>query len=115
MSHHFLATIQDNPPLLYVSRAATYKVVKFERTAEGSTVKIVPWPEMKRPNGEPFDDRDPSPISVSLQDITLVEQNRGKAGALNVYKDFLRTKATQWIAEQGMAGPVQVSPPSPLF
>lgn len=63
---------------------------------------------MKRPNGEPYDDRDPTPITVPLQNVGLVEQNRGKAGALNIYKDFLRCKGTQWAAEQGISGPVQV-------
>ena len=90
-------------------RAAPYKVIKFERSIDGTAVKLIPWPEMKRPNGDPYDNRDPTkPVLVSLQDVSLIEQNRGKAGALNVYKDFLRCKATQWIAEQGIVGPVQI-------
>mmetsp|Transcript_3692 Transcript_3692/g.5713 ORF Transcript_3692/g.5713 Transcript_3692/m.5713 type:complete len:1372 (+) Transcript_3692:182-4297(+) len=98
----------DAPENWLAARAATYKVVRFERSVEGSVVRVVPWPEMDRPNGDPFDDRDPSPICLSLQEIALIEQNRGKAGALNVYKDFLRCKAAQWVAEQGIPGPVQV-------
>jgi hypothetical protein len=98
-----------SPLIILPHRAATYKVSQFERSIEGTAVRLVPWPEMKRPNGDPFDDRDPTPITVSLQDVSLIEQNRGKAGALNVFKDFLRCKGTQWMAEQGITGPVQVS------
>jgi hypothetical protein len=98
-----------SPLIILLHRAATYKVSQFERSIEGTAVRLVPWPEMKRPNGDPFDDRDPTPITVSLQDVSLIEQNRGKAGALNVFKDFLRCKGTQWMAEQGITGPVQVS------
>lgn len=100
--------MHEQPENWLAARAATYKVVKFTRTSDGSCVQIVPWPEMNRPNGEPYDDRDPAPITVPLQEVTLVEQNRGKAGALNVYKDFLRCKSNQWIAEQGIVAPVQV-------
>lgn len=98
----------EQPENWLAARAATYKVVKFERTSDGSSVCMVPWPQMNRPNGEPYDDRDQAPITVPLQQVELVEQNRGKAGALNIYKDFLRCKANQWIAEQGISGPVQV-------
>jgi hypothetical protein len=67
-------------------------VIRFENGPDGKAALIVPWPEMKRPNGDPYDDRDPSPILVSVEELSLVEQNRGKAGALNVYKDFLFVK-----------------------
>lgn len=63
---------------------------------------------MRRPNGDPFDDRDPSPILVPYDEITLVEQNRGKAGALNVYKDFLTVKAASWVAQNDIPGYIQI-------
>jgi hypothetical protein len=63
---------------------------------------------MMRPNGDPYDDRDPSSILVSFDDVILVEQNRGKAGALNVYKDFLTVKAAAWVAQNDIPGRVQV-------
>ena len=90
------------------ARMATYKVIRSERSPDGQSALIAPWPEMKRPNGEPYDDRDPSPILVSVEELALVEQNRGKAGALNVYKDFISVKAATWVAEQEIPGPVQV-------
>ena len=44
--------------------------------------------------------------TTSLQHLSLLEQNRGKAGALNVYATYLRTKALQWCADK---------PPAQIF
>lgn len=38
----------------------------------------------------------------------LLEQNRGKAGAMNAYADILRVKALQWIIENDLNRPPQI-------
>jgi hypothetical protein len=106
-----LPSLSPLPSCPSLCRAATYKVVQFERSIDGTAVRLIPWPspETKRSNGLPYDSRPSVPITVPLQEVSLIEQNRGKAGALNVYKDFLRTKGTQWAAEAGLNGaPIQI-------
>lgn len=95
----------DAPENFLAARAYTYIVKEFQRSAEGTDCVCLPWP----PNSEDdFITRDINAEIIPLAELGLVEQNRGKAGALNVYKDLLRTKASQFVAEQNIFVPVQV-------
>ena len=40
--------------------------------------------------------------TFSLSDVKLLEQNRGKAGAMNVYADYIRAVGTQWMAKNNI-------------
>lgn len=35
--------------------------------------------------------------TIRLDEVELLEKNRGKAGALNFYCQYLRTKAVEWV------------------
>lgn len=52
-------------------------------------------------------ERDFTPLAVPMDYVNLVEKNRGKAGALNVCLDYIRSKSKQYVAVEGFDGPVQ--------
>ena len=95
----------DAPENFLSARANSYIVKSFQRSAEGTDCVLAPWPPLPEDHE---DYRDDTPEIVPLAEVGLVEQNRGKAGALNVYKDLLQTKASQFVAEQNIYVPVQV-------
>lgn len=47
------------------------------------------------------------PMWISLDKLELIEANRGKAGALNVFLDYLRLRANKWASNQELALPIQ--------
>ena len=95
----------DAPENFLAARSYTYIVKEFQRSAEGTDCVCLPWPPLSE-DDEAF--RENIAEIIPLAELGLVEQNRGKAGALNVYKDLLRTKASQFVAEQNIYVPVQV-------
>jgi hypothetical protein len=80
---------------LYFLRNETYKVLNIRRDLHGKTLKLVPWPLAS-------DIEDQNDISVKgvinrpFESVSLIERNRGKAGALNVYAQYLRLRARKW-------------------
>ena len=81
------------------ARAAPMKVLRFEDTKDGRFVYVTKFV---------VDSIDTAvvPPCYRLDQIALLEQNRGKAGALNVYADYLRCKAIQWCSNK---------PPAQIF
>jgi len=76
--------------------------MNVERTLDGTFIHAVPFPKV---NDEHESD---NKIIVPLTDCRLIEKNRGKAGALNTFADYLRTKLKQWIAVNSISSPVQL-------
>ena len=72
----------------------------------GHLVEVSPFPH-------PFDNDD-KPVkrggnpTVPVKNFKLLEQNRGKAGAMNAFADLLRVKAMQWLIENDMNKPPQI-------
>jgi hypothetical protein len=95
----------DAPTNWLIARSNTYKVTKTSRSVDGTTIHLTAWPVVIKP-GETIK-RDVTPLSLPLDAINLVEKNRGKAGALNVCLDYLRAKSKQYVANEGLSGPVQ--------
>jgi hypothetical protein len=45
---------------------------------------------------------------IPLDELVLLEKNRGKTGALNFFNDYLRAKTYKWRRSLGMQHPIQV-------
>ena len=81
------------------NRQETYKVEYLSR----GDAELTKWP----PETIQETQEDPEPEKFPVNEISLIEKNRGKAGALNVYLDLLKLRATKWAAERGVQTPVQ--------
>lgn len=90
----------------FASRLETYKVLQVRNDMHGKTLKLVPWPLV----GDLEDQKDvlsKGIINRPMESVSLIEQNRGKAGALNVYADFLRLRAKKWTSANDIPYPIQ--------
>jgi hypothetical protein len=46
-------------------------------------------------------------LVISLDELVLLEKNRGKAGALNFFNEYMRTKEYRWRRTRGLRHPIQ--------
>lgn len=75
----------------------------------GDRVTVSPFPHIfEGEEDKPSRKGLPSTPPVSVNNFRLLEQNRGKAGAMNAYADILRAKAMQWIVENDLSRPPQI-------
>jgi hypothetical protein len=91
---------------MHSSRSHTYKVLEINDTSSGTFVKVVQYP--KRPldlyavsrieDGYDVMLRCGQAESLRLDEVEMLEENGGKAGALNVFANYLRAHATEWCA-----------------
>lgn len=100
------------PMLLFESRSNTLKVDKIVNTPDGKMVYAYPFPLRSTTDVEAAVDNDVKldesiPVALPLDQVSLLEKNRGKTGALNFFNDYLRARTVQWSAEIGMNHPVQ--------
>mmetsp|Transcript_9641 Transcript_9641/g.14517 ORF Transcript_9641/g.14517 Transcript_9641/m.14517 type:complete len:1159 (+) Transcript_9641:48-3524(+) len=88
---------------LLETRRNTYKVIKIENNLatvvpfhqKSASITIADQGILKNP-----------PLAVSK--LRLLEMNRGKAGAMNVFAEFLRAKAVQFVQDNEIANPPQI-------
>jgi len=106
-------------------RAQTYRIVDDQNiTPDGTLLKLEEWPILPRDDlameegdggvngegqgeGEGHPTYKPEVILRPREMVTLIERNKGKAGALNVYIEFLRLRANKWAAKNHISHPVQ--------
>ena len=87
-------------------RYATYKVLNVRRDLHGKTLKLVPWP-LANDIEDQNDVTNKGMINRPYESVSLIEKNRGKAGALNVWAEFLRLRARKWAKLHDVPYPVQ--------
>jgi hypothetical protein len=66
-------------------------------------LRLQPWP----PVADVENVQGKASIIRERENVTLIEKNRGKAGALNVFAEFLRHRARKWAAQNDVQYPVQ--------
>ena len=66
-------------------------------------LKLLPWP----PSADVENAQGKAPIIRSYENVALIEKNRGKAGALNVFAEYLRLRGRTWAAQHDIPTPVQ--------
>jgi hypothetical protein len=72
--------------------------------AESSTIKDLESGGVRK---SWFTGKSGKEMIVPLDELLLIEMNRGKTGALNFYNDYLRVKTVRWRRSLGMRHPVQ--------
>mmetsp|Transcript_14970 Transcript_14970/g.22515 ORF Transcript_14970/g.22515 Transcript_14970/m.22515 type:complete len:1308 (-) Transcript_14970:8-3931(-) len=100
----------------FKARNSTYKVTRLAHTNNGNFVYLKRFPPTdfdtsalnRLEDGYDILLRCGQSETLRLDEVELLEQNRGKAGALNVYARYLRTKAVQWVAQNSA---VKISTP----
>lgn len=70
----------------FLSRQKIFKVV----SVDGNNISVTSWP----PNPDLPQDY---PRRLSLDNVALLEKNRGKTGALNFFADYLRVFTLEWL------------------
>jgi hypothetical protein len=90
----------------FLRRYATYKVLNVRRDLHGKTLKLVPWP-LANDIEDQNDVTNKGMINRPFESVSLIERNRGKAGALNVWAEFLRLRARKWAKLNDVPYPVQ--------
>ena len=66
-------------------------------------LKLKPFP----PTADVENAQGKGSIIRPYENVTLIEKNRGKAGALNVFAEFLRLRGRKWAAQNDIPYPVQ--------
>ena len=66
-------------------------------------LKLLPWP----PSADVENAQGKAPIIRPYENVALIEKNRGKAGALNVFAEYLRLRGRTWAAQNDIPNPVQ--------
>lgn len=83
------------------ARDEPYKVDSVTRSTQGTSVSLLPM----KSGGHNLDIEtnessiisvEPAKVNCNVHKVSLLEQNRGKAGALNVSLQYLKTKAAEW-------------------
>lgn len=102
----------DAPPEVYPTewlhaRRTLHKVMKIERTTDGSFVHTQPFPPRDAEESD-YDESQDRNMIIPLAEVNLVEKNRGKAGALNVAREYLRIRSKKWIAMNNISSNVQI-------
>jgi hypothetical protein len=81
-------------------RRNTYKV----QAIDSGRAKMTPFPavELSAKAKGAATTRSVVSETVPVSDLALIEKNRGKAGAMNEYMYYLRTKCIQWLATRNL-------------
>ena len=72
-------------------RSRPYKVISIHRSVSGTSVDLAPLGPAGR-----IDSSLAARRSVNVHSISLLEQNRGKAGALNVFLRYFKSRVAEW-------------------
>lgn len=99
-------------PLAYfTTRAQRFKVDFIKTASNGKAVAhLLPFPADPRAlKGDPESgaQRDDTHTIIAVEELSLLEMNRGKTGALNFFNDYLRAKTVKWSDSLGMRHAVQ--------
>lgn len=70
--------------------------------SRGTVAKITPFPASNSAISGESNCRVSSVEKVKVEDLKLIEKNRGKAGALNVYAELVRNKAIEWMCQHDL-------------
>lgn len=104
--------IPEYAPLAYfTARAQRYKVDFIKPSVSGQKIAyLLLFPaNPKASQGDVEAGKHPqdSHTLVPLEELSLLEMNRGKTGALNFFNDYLRAKTVKWSDSLGMSHAVQ--------
>lgn len=91
-----------------VSRANTYKVLNVRKEHGTKWVDLIQWPPQRTYDVEKQPMKSEAAIITRMFDeVTLIEKNRGKAGALNVMLDYIRLRSAKWAVLNNVPQSVQ--------
>jgi hypothetical protein len=104
------------PMAFFRTRQAMYKVdfIKRDPTTKIQLAHVIPFyhsPAAVRTDIETGQEEKSEEAFTStvipLDELVLLEKNRGKTGALNFFNDYLRAKTYKWRRSLGMQHPIQ--------